>query len=72
MFKNRTIEVLEYNLETVLAEKLETIISRSTINTRMRDLCDIFILKKLKADYINQKLSAKALNGTATKRGTVA
>jgi len=72
MFENRTIEVLAYNLETVLAEKLETIISRGTTNTRMRDLYDIYILKKLQADNINQKLLAKALNGTATKRGTVA
>ena len=72
MFENRTIDVLAYNLETVLAEKLETIISRGTTNTRMRDLYDIYILKKLQADNINQKLLAKALNGTATKRGTVA
>lgn len=72
MFENRAIAVLVYNLETVLAEKLETIISRSTTNTRMRDLYDIYILKKLQEDNINQKLLAEALNGTATKRGTVA
>lgn len=72
MFEDRTIEVLAYNLETVLAEKLETIISRGTTNTRMRDFYDIYILTKLQADNIYQKLLAEALNGTATKRGTVA
>ena len=37
MFEDRFIEVLAYNLETVLAEKLETVISRASTNTRMRD-----------------------------------
>lgn len=37
MFEERAIEILAYSLETVLAEKLETVISRATTNTRMRD-----------------------------------
>jgi predicted nucleotidyltransferase component of viral defense system len=37
LFEDRSISILAYNLETVLAEKLETILSRSTTNTRMRD-----------------------------------
>ena len=41
MLENRMIEVWAYNLETVLAEKLETIISRNITNTRMRDFYDI-------------------------------
>jgi predicted nucleotidyltransferase component of viral defense system len=72
MFEERTIEVLAYNLETVLAEKLETIISRGTANTRMRDFYDIYILTKLQANNINHKLLAEALNGTTIKRGTFA
>ena len=72
MLEERTIEVMAYNLETVLAEKLETIISRGTTNTRMRDFYDIYILTKLQTDNINQKLLVEALNGTAKKRGTVA
>lgn len=47
MFENRSIEVLAYNLETVLAEKLETVISRASTNTRMRDFYDIRILLQL-------------------------
>ncbi|HHB0742263.1 TPA: nucleotidyl transferase AbiEii/AbiGii toxin family protein [Enterococcus faecalis] len=37
MFENRSIPIMTYPIETILAEKLETIISRSTTNTRMRD-----------------------------------
>lgn len=69
MLENRTIEILAYNLETVLAEKLETIVSRGTTNTRMRDFYDIYILTKLQADNINQELLIEALNETAKKRG---
>ena len=36
MLEDRSIDVWAYNLETVLAEKLETIITRTTTNTRMR------------------------------------
>lgn len=71
MFEPRTIEVFAYNLETMLAEKLETIISRSTINTRMRDFYDVYILVKLLAEKIDSDLLTKALNATATARGTV-
>lgn len=47
MLEDRTIEVWAYNLETVLAEKLETVVSRNVTNTRMRDFYDIYILQKL-------------------------
>lgn len=43
ILEDRTIEVWAYNLETVLAEKLETVISRNVTNTRMRDFYDIYI-----------------------------
>ena len=44
MLEERSIDIWAYNLETVLAEKLETIITRTTTNTRMRDFYDIYIL----------------------------
>ena len=72
MFEERTIQILAYNLETVLAEKLETMISRGTTNTRMRDFYDVYILTKIQADNINHKLLEEALNATAIKRGTLA
>ena len=47
MFEDRTIPIMTYPIETVLAEKLETVISRSITNTRMRDFYDIHILHQV-------------------------
>ena len=44
MFDGEKLDIWSYNLETMLAEKLETVIARSTLNTRMRDFYDIHIL----------------------------
>ena len=67
MFEDRTIPIMTYHIETVLAEKLETVISRSITNTRMRDFYDIHIL--LKSQNINADILALALERTAKKRG---
>ena len=67
MFEDRTIPIMTYPIETVLAEKLETVISRSITNTRMRDFYDIHILLKLQ--NINADILALALERTAKKRG---
>ena len=67
MFEDRTIPIMTYPIETVLAEKLETVISRSITNTRMRDFYDIHIL--LKSQNINADILALALEKTAKKRG---
>ncbi|MHB1653330.1 MAG: nucleotidyl transferase AbiEii/AbiGii toxin family protein [Desulfitobacteriaceae bacterium] len=72
MFEDRQINIFAYNLETVLAEKLETVIYRGTTNTRMRDFYDIFILQKLYSDSLNKELLAKALVAIAENRGTSA
>lgn len=67
MFEDRTIPIMTYPIETVLAEKLETVISRSITNTRMRDFYDIHIL--LKSQNINVDILALVLERTAKKRG---
>lgn len=66
MMEDRSISVLAYNLSTILAEKLETVVSRGDQNTRPRDYCDVFILTKLQAENIdmeslNAALKAKRL-----------
>ena len=66
MFEDRTIPIMTYPVETILAEKLETVISRSITNTRMRDFYDIHILLQLhKIDY---DIFAIALERTAKQR----
>ena len=70
MLEDRVIEVWAYNLETVLAEKIETIITRDVTNTRMRDFYDIHILFKLYGDSLNRKVLQDALIATSKKRGS--
>jgi len=71
MLEERSIEVWAYNLETVLAEKLETVISRNVTNTRMRDFYDIHILQQLYGESLCAPVLQDALTATATKRGTL-
>lgn len=68
MFEDRTISIMAYNLETVLAEKFETIITRGVTNTRMRDFYDVYILINTYA--FDAKTFRSALYKTAEKRGT--
>ncbi len=70
MLEERSIEIWAYNLETVLAEKLETIISRNVSNTRMRDFYDIHILYQIHGRSLLVPVLHDALIATAKKRGT--
>lgn len=70
MFSDGTLEIFAYNLETILAEKLETVISRGDQNTRPRDFYDIFILSKLKGNVINLDTLRRALSETSRKRNS--
>ena len=68
IFTNESIKIWTYNLETVLAEKLETIISRGLASTRPRDRYDLFTLYKLRKEEINLEVLKNALKNTAEKR----
>ena len=70
LFGEKVIPVLAYNLETVLAEKLEAIVSRGDQSTRMRDYYDVYILNKLQSANIDLDNLKKALENTAVQRGT--
>lgn len=70
MLENRSIEIWAYNLETVLAEKLETAVTRATTNTRMRDFYDLHILSQIYAQSILPSDLRAAIIATAKKRGT--
>lgn len=70
MWENRSISVLAYNLSTILAEKLETILSRADQNTRPRDYYDVYILTKLQGENIDAKTLSLALSATSEKRGS--
>ncbi len=68
MFEDRSISILAYNLETVLAEKFESIIARGLTNTCMRDFYDIYILTNTQG--IDMNTFRAALRKTAEKRHT--
>lgn len=71
LFEDRSIQVMSYNLETVLAEKLETILSRGAANTRPRDFYDVHMLIKLQGNRCDCLVLHDALEHTADKRGSL-
>lgn len=71
MFEDRDISILAYNLETILAEKIETILSRGEANTRMRDYYDVFILSNVHMNSIDIDVLKQAYMNTATKRNSI-
>lgn len=71
MFEDRNISLKAYNLETLLGEKIETVISRGTANTRMRDFYDIHTISTHKTERIDYEILQKALLTTSKKRNTL-
>lgn len=69
MFEKRTIPLWTYNLETLLAEKLETVMTRGTTNTRMRDFYDIHILTQ--REPVDAPLLKAAFLATSEKRNSL-
>lgn len=71
MFEDRKIVIKAYNIETVLSEKLETIIVRSTTNTRMRDFYDIYTLLSDESCSFVERDFINAIKRTSSKRGSL-
>lgn len=71
-FEEKRIEIWAYNIETILAEKVETILRRSVLNTRPRDFYDVYILMKTHQHMVDKKLFTAALNATARRRASLA
>lgn len=68
MFQEHEISIWAYPIETILAEKYETIIRRSVLNTRIRDYYDLHVLYRLKSAQINIQTMRQAITMTAVKR----
>lgn len=62
------IEIKAYPLETILAEKYETIIRRGITNTRTRDFYDLYILVKLNESHIDFELLKTSIENTCKRR----
>lgn len=70
LFDEGSISLMTYTLETVLAEKLETVVSRGVANTRPRDFYDIHVLWKLWGEECDPATLKDALSATCEKRGS--
>lgn len=69
MFEDRSIELRAYNIETVLAEKIETILTLSAQTTRMRDFYDVYMLANF-SEVIDYDLLRVALRATMETRNS--
>lgn len=70
MFNDYSINLLGYNLETILAEKIETVLARGITNTRPRDYYDIHVLYTLYANKLNDKILLESLKRITKKRNS--
>lgn len=68
IFSKKDIKIMAYPLETILAEKYETIIRRNITTTRMRDFYDLYTLYKLKKDDIDYEVLKEAVKITSNRR----
>ncbi|MBQ7223423.1 MAG: nucleotidyl transferase AbiEii/AbiGii toxin family protein [Erysipelotrichaceae bacterium] len=71
IFGDGEIDIIAYNLETIVAEKYETIIRRNIGNTRARDYYDLYSLYKIYKDSLNTFILEEAVRKTGKKRGSL-
>ena len=71
LMEERWISIYSYNLETILAEKIETVLFRGVLNTRSKDFYDIYKLSKLRGIGIDYSLCKKALIATMERRKSI-
>ncbi len=70
LFDDDYIEIMTYNLETIISEKYESIISRNIDNTRMKDYYDLYMFVNTKWKEVNQKTLKDAIINTSKNRET--
>lgn len=71
MLEDRRIQIWSYNLETVIAEKFESIIKRGILGTRVRDFYDIYMLLNTQTKNIDFNTLKDAIYSTAEHRNTI-
>ena len=65
-----TISIMTYTIETILAEKFETISSRNITTTRARDFYDLYMIYSIYKDKIDKGILRKAIERTSKYRGS--
>lgn len=70
IFEDKKIPIMSYTLETVLAEKFQTIVTRGLLNTRLKDFYDVYILINTKINELSKDNLIKAIKNTFERRET--
>ena len=68
MLEKRKIQIWSYNLETIIAEKFESIIKRGPLSTRIRDYYDVYMLVNTQSKNIDNKILKDAIILTSEHR----
>lgn len=71
ILENNYINICTYNKETIIAEKLQTILERKNYNSRMKDYYDLYFFINFKWSEINQNILKKAIKATFNKRNSL-
>lgn len=71
ILEESTIPIMTYNIETILAEKFETISSRNITTTRARDFYDLYMIYSIYKDKIDKDILRKAIERTSKHRGSL-
>ena len=70
LFDEKDLRFQAYNFETILAEKLQTVLMRGVLNSRSKDFFDLFIIRKLRWQEIDGQILKEAFAATCRYRGT--
>lgn len=68
IFEDKTILINSYNIETILSEKMETILKRGKFNSRMKDFYDVYFFINNLKNEIDIDILKQAIENTFTKR----
>lgn len=70
IFEDKTINIMAYTIETIIAEKFESVISKNITTTRAKDFYDLYMLMNNHKNSINNKNLVMAIENTFNKRNT--
>lgn len=70
IFEDKKINIMAYTIETIIAEKFESIISKNITTTRAKDFYDLYMLMNKHKNDINNRNIVKAIENTFNKRNT--
>ena len=71
IFEDKKIPIMSYTIETILAEKFQTVVNRGLLNTRLKDFYDIYILVNTKMSEVSKENLINAIKNTFKRRKTL-